>query len=83
MINRILNTVLVAATALSMAGSVQAATATKPRKEPTAAQLAARERMGKCSVEWKEAKTGGKLDKDAKWPKFWSECNKRLKGTKI
>ncbi|MFD0462410.1 hypothetical protein ACFQY9_11540 [Microvirga aerilata] len=36
--------------------------------------------MSKCSVEWKEAKAGGSLAKDAKWPKFWSECNKRLKG---
>ena len=32
----------------------------KPKKEPTAAQLAARERMSKCSLEWKEAKAGGK-----------------------
>lgn len=36
--------------------------------------------MAKCSAEWKQAKAGGKLAKDAKWPKFWSECNARLKG---
>jgi hypothetical protein len=66
--------------AVSLAGTVQAASETKPKKEPTAAQLAARERMSKCSVEWKEAKAGGSLAKDAKWPKYWSECNKRLKG---
>jgi hypothetical protein len=52
----------------------------KPKKEPTAGQLAARERMGKCSVEWKETKAAGKLAAGAKWPKFWSECNTRLKG---
>jgi Ni/Co efflux regulator RcnB len=80
MMNRLVSSTLAAAMALSMAGSVQAATETKPKKEPTAAQLAARERMSKCSVEWKEAKAGGKLAKDAKWPKFWSECNTRLKG---
>lgn len=77
--NRILTTALAAAIALAVTAPVQAAE-TKPKKEPTAAQLAARERMSKCSVEWKEAKAGGKLAKDAKWPKFWSECNKRLKG---
>ncbi|MDF2690082.1 MAG: hypothetical protein K0Q80_3048 [Microvirga sp.] len=41
--------------------------------------MAARERMSKCSLEWKEAKAGGKTAKDMKWPAFWSACNKRLK----
>lgn len=78
MTNRILSTILASAMALSMAGTAQAET--KPKKEPTAAQLAARERMAKCSLEWKEAKAGGKVEPGLKWPKFWSECNKRLKG---
>ena len=78
--NRIVSSALAAAMALSMAGAAQAAMEMKPKKEPTAAQLAARERMTKCSAEWKDAKAGGKLAKDAKWPKFWSECNARLKG---
>jgi Ni/Co efflux regulator RcnB len=80
MMNRIVSSALAAAMALSMAGAAQAATEMKPKKEPTAAQLAARERMTKCSAEWKDAKAGGKLAKDAKWPRFWSECNARLKG---
>ena len=80
MTNRLVTSALAAAMALSITGVAQAATEAKPKKEPTAAQLAARERMSKCSVEWKEAKAGGKLAKDAKWPKFWSECNTRLKG---
>lgn len=79
MMNRLVSSAL-AALALSMASAVRAAAEVKPKKEPTAAQAAARERMSKCSVEWKEAKAGGKLAKDAKWPKFWSECNTRLKG---
>ena len=79
--NRLVSSTLAAAMAVFLAGTVQAATETKPKKEPTAAQLAARERMSKCSVEWKEAKAGGSLAKDAKWPKYWSECNKRLKGS--
>jgi hypothetical protein len=77
---RFVSCALAAAMAFSMAGAAQAATETKPKKEPTAAQLAARERMSKCSGEWKEARAGGKLAKDTKWPKFWSECNTRLKG---
>jgi Ni/Co efflux regulator RcnB len=80
MMNRLVSSALAIAMAFSLAGAAQAAAETKPKKEPSAAQLAARERMGKCSAEWKEAKTGGKLAKDAKWPKFWSECNTRLKG---
>ncbi len=79
MMNRILSMLLASAMALSMASAVQAVE-TKPKKEPTASQLAARDRMSKCSVEWKEAKAGGKLEAGAKWPKFWSACNKRLKG---
>jgi hypothetical protein len=69
-----------AAMAFAVIGTAPAIAQPKPKKEPTAAQLAARERMSKCSLEWKEARAGGKLAKDVKWPKFWSECNTRLKG---
>jgi hypothetical protein len=51
----------------------------KPKKEPSAGQLAARERQKKCAAEWKETKAAGKVEKDATWPKYWSACNKRLK----
>jgi hypothetical protein len=50
----------------------------KPKKEPSAGQLAARERQKKCAVEWKEAKAANKVE-GTTWPKFWSACNKRLK----
>jgi hypothetical protein len=36
------------------------------------------ERRKKCSAEWKEMKAAGKTSA-LKWPKFWSDCNKRLK----
>jgi hypothetical protein len=36
------------------------------------------DRRKKCSAEWKEAKAAGKTS-SMKWPKFWSDCNKRLK----
>ena len=82
MMNRLVSAALAAAMTFAFAGAVQAVE-TKAKKEPTAAQLAARERMSKCSLEWKEAKAGGKVSKDMKWPAFWSACNKRLKdGTK-
>ncbi len=81
MMNRLVSAALAAAMTFALTGTVAAET--KPKKEPTAAQMAARERMSKCSLEWKEAKAGGKIDKTMKWPAFWSACNKRLKeGTK-
>ena len=53
--------------------------ATTKKMEPSAGQLATRERQKKCAAEWKESKAAGKADKAATWPKFWSDCNKRLK----
>jgi hypothetical protein len=64
------------------AATTSAAPAAKPakaKKPPTAGQLAARERAKKCGAEWKAAKAAGKVEKDMKWPKYWSACNKRLK----
>jgi hypothetical protein len=49
------------------------------KREPTASQMAARERQRKCAAEWKEAKAAGKTA-GLKWPKYWSQCNARLKG---
>ena len=58
---------------------------------PVAAELAKKEkskdnsgmsfndRRKKCSAEWKEMKAAGKTA-GQKWPQFYSECNKRLKG---
>jgi hypothetical protein len=57
----------------------QQSTAPDKKKEPSAGQLAARERQKKCATEWKETKAARKADKGATWPKFWSDCNKRLK----
>ncbi|WP_457092707.1 hypothetical protein [Microvirga sp. P5_D2] len=80
MIKKLAVAALATAMTLSVAATVQAAGEAKPKKEPTAAQLAARERMTKCSAEWKEAKVSKKLESGMKWPKFWSACNTRLKG---
>ena len=78
---------LMAAPALSQTAAAQTAqpapapatTTAKPKKAPTAGQLAARERQKKCGAEWKAAKAAGKVEKGMRWPQFWSACNKRLK----
>jgi hypothetical protein len=57
----------------------RAATRPRTKREPTMGQMAARERQKKCGAEWKEAKASGKTG-GLKWPKFWSQCNARLKG---
>jgi hypothetical protein len=64
--------------AFAQQSSVSEKTA-KSKQEPSAGQLAARDRQKKCAAEWKETKTAGKTEKGANWPKFWSDCNKRLK----
>jgi len=51
----------------------------KPKKEQSAGKVAAHERQKKCAAEWKEQKAAGKIEQGATWPKFWSDCNKRLK----
>ncbi|MDB5589690.1 hypothetical protein [Enterovirga sp.] len=56
--------------------------AAKPQREPTAGQLAGRERRRKCGVEWKEAKQAGTTG-GLKWPQFYSRCNTRLKGNNV
>jgi hypothetical protein len=50
------------------------------KSQPSAGQLAVRERQKKCGAEWKEAKAAGKIEKGMKWPQYWSACTKRLKG---
>jgi hypothetical protein len=74
--------ILLAASMLLPMGLTAEAQTTQKR-EPTAKQLAARERLSKCSAEWKQAKAAGKLETGARWPKFWSACNARLKGEHV
>lgn len=49
------------------------------KKEMSVNQMAASERRKKCGAEWKEAKAAGNTG-GLKWPKFYSQCNTRLKG---
>jgi hypothetical protein len=64
---------------VSQTAMAQDSKAAKPKKEPSAAQLAERERIKKCGEEWKAAKAANKVEKGMTWPKYWSACNKRLK----
>jgi hypothetical protein len=51
-------------------------------KKPASAGLKAwHARQKKCGAEWREAKAAGKIEKNQTWPKYLSECNKRLKAT--
>lgn len=78
-------TSLIAAAIAALVAStmtVSAQTSSDTAKKPSAAQAAVRERMAKCAAEWKEAKAGGKIENGATWPKYWSVCNKRLKGAR-
>lgn len=61
----------------AVAAGEPSTTATK--RELTPGQIAERERQKKCAAEWKEAKAQGKIPPGMTWPKFWSDCNKRLK----
>jgi hypothetical protein len=57
---------------------------TKPTaaaKPITDGQAAMRAREKQCGAEWKAQKAElHKTNPAMKWPQFWSECNKRLKG---
>jgi hypothetical protein len=63
-------------TSAALAAGEPSATA---KREMTPGQIAARERQKKCAAEWHDAKAQGKLPPGMTWPKFWSECNARLK----
>jgi hypothetical protein len=39
------------------------------------------ERERACGAEWKADKAAGKIEKDMTWPKYWSACNARKKGS--
>ena len=56
---------------------------TGEKREPTARQLATRERQRKCAAEWRETKSAGKVAEGMRWPQFWSKCNARLKGANV
>jgi hypothetical protein len=61
-----------------------AAAPTKPAagaKPASEGQAAMHEREKQCGADWKAQKAElHKTNPAMKWPQFWSECNKRLKG---
>ena len=57
-----------------------AAPDTPASKPASPGQSAARERQQKCGAEWRALTDAQKTAQGPKWPQFWSQCNKRLKG---
>jgi hypothetical protein len=49
------------------------------KRQMTPGQQAAVVRIRACGAEWQKNKAAGKLPDGAKWPQYWSDCNKRLK----
>jgi hypothetical protein len=49
------------------------------KRELTPGQKAAIVRIRACGAEWQAKKKAGQLPVGAKWPQYWSDCNKRLK----
>jgi hypothetical protein len=74
------STAFLAATGTLVTAPVQRAHAEMSKAQPKdKSGTSGSERRTKCSAEWKEAKAAGKTA-GQKWPKFYSDCNKRLKG---
>jgi len=48
-------------------------------KTPSPARTAHLARLHACAAEWKADKPAGKVPAGMKWPKYWSDCNKRKK----
>jgi hypothetical protein len=82
MMTRVVAAVMTTALVAALSGSPALAQSKKEgatKRQPSAGQMAVRERAKKCGEEWREAKAAGKIEKGMKWPKYWSACNKRLK----
>src|SRR3954470_10304996 len=67
-----------AQTAAPTAAEKKAAKAEKKARAKEG-RKAAHDRQKQCGTEWKEARKAGKVEKHMTWPKYYSECNKRLK----
>jgi hypothetical protein len=51
----------------------------KAKSAKAGGREAARARQRACAEEWKADMAAGKVAAGTKWPKYWSECNKRKK----
>lgn len=62
-----------------VAAKMDTKTTTVNKRPMTPGQQAAVVRIRACGAEWQANKKAGKLPEGAKWPQYWSDCNKRLK----
>jgi hypothetical protein len=70
---------LIASGILLAALATAAAQTTTPAAKPKPGRQAMIARERACGAEWKADKAAGKIPAGMKWPKYWSECNKRKK----
>lgn len=56
------------------------AKAAERKSQAKASRAAAHERQKQCGAEWKKLRADNKVEKGMTWPKYYSDCNKRLKG---
>jgi len=65
--------------AKAKAAEEKKAAKTEKKAKKRADRTAAQARQKQCGTEWKAARAAGKVEKYMTWPKYYSECNKRLK----
>ena len=72
---------LLIASGVLLAALANAAAQTNPAPpaKPKTGHEAYLARLHACSAEWKSDKAAGKQPAGMKWPKFWSDCDKRMK----
>lgn len=78
--------VLMTAAAASSAPADQSRTAagtekSRPDRQPSPAQIQTRERQKACAGEWRRDKAAGRTAGQT-WPRYWSDCNRRLKAAR-
>ena len=62
-----------------VAPAATAKTAPAATKKPADGRQAEYARERACGADWKADKAAGKVPAGITWPKYWSECNKRMK----
>jgi hypothetical protein len=63
----------------SMSVTKTSVTKTTTRTTASPAQVAMRSRQQACAKQWQADKAAGKVAGQT-WPKYWSQCNARMKG---
>jgi hypothetical protein len=49
------------------------------RSRDATTRSALHDRQRQCGAQWREARAAGRLPRGMTWPRYWSQCNARLK----